>query len=184
MYNYDNFDEHQKPIIIGERGDYDITFVNGKNCNVNDIKVYTDYLAVQGKKSRNWKLVDAYGNFSEAFSEILGYKNGFFAVRGLDNTIKYRDLIGRTSDSITRSGSALNDFKNGKCDISDLEVYWFEDIRFLLAVVHIEEKRIATANPSKYNTAIKRYILRQDITRQLQEAINNYFSTGLVNVEI
>lgn len=114
----------------------------------------------------------------------MGYKNGFFAVRDLDNTIKYRDLIGRTSDSITPSGSALNDFKNGKCDISDLEVYWFEDIRFLLAVVHIEEKRIATANPSKYNTAIKRYILRQDITRQLQEAINNYFSTGLVNVEI
>lgn len=73
MYNYDNFDEHQKPIIIGERGDYDITFVNGKNCNVNDIKVYTDYLAVQGKKvgiGNWWMLMEILVNHSAKFWDI------------------------------------------------------------------------------------------------------------------
>lgn len=63
-YN-DNFEGGRKPIIIGEYGDYKITFVSGKSMQVKDIIVYKDFLAIQSNKTDKWKIADRYWKFVE-----------------------------------------------------------------------------------------------------------------------
>lgn len=176
-YN-DNFEGGRKPIIIGEYGDYKITFVSGKSMQVKDIIVYKDFLAIQSNKTDKWKIADRFGNLSETFSEILGFEDGFFVAKDAnDGTIKFRDLIGRTSDKKTDSGKAFYKFTNGEIDISDFETYWFKDVRYLLAVVQEEVGKIVSQNPAEFNSSIKCHLLTQYITKQLQETINNHFIT-------
>lgn len=178
MYNNENFEENQKPMIVGETGNYEITFVTGKKINVKDIKVYHDFLAIQSTKNDLWKIADKFGNFSETFSEILKFEDGFFVVRDKDNlSNKYRDLIGRTTDNKTESGKAFFQFINGEKDFNDLKTYWLTDVKFLLAVVQEYVKRVVAEYPAEYNTSIKQYVLRQQITKKLQDMVNSHFST-------
>lgn len=176
MNRFENFEKNEKPKIVGEKGNYEITFVSGKILNVKDVKVYKDFLVVQSIKNDRWKIADKFGNLSESFSEFLGFIDGFFVLKDKEGkNLKYRDLLGRTTDIKTESGLAYYRFLNGETDINDLRTYWLNDIRFLVAIAQAYVKKIVSDNPAKYNTLLKQNILHQQITNKLQNTLDNHF---------
>ena len=91
------------------------------------------------------RFADTEGNYSEGFNSALSYHNGFAMVAYTSNplSVKYRDILGNVTNTITDLGQAAYLYANNQIQLTDIPNNMFLDDKFVALMIKHEQKEVA-----------------------------------------